>query len=202
MIRLASLAGATLILAGCAHLETLDDGLTYAERQRRLSVLAGWELSGYLVIDTGERRDRARVDWEQRGEQLSLTVSPAPAVLGVGSFRISGDASRLVIEGRGETRVLEDPEVDLEDELKWWLPIASLKYWLLGQPDPDSAYPAAVDRGPAGTLADLTQRDWRVRYEAYQLAGGLLLPGAITMTHGSLTLSLDRIRFELTAAAP
>lgn len=195
MIRLASLAGATLILTGCAHLDAVDDGLNYSERQTRLSAIADWELRGQLVIDSGDSRERARVVWTQQGEQLSLTVRPS--VVGLGSFRIAGDASRLVIEGRGETQVLEDPEIDLYDRIGWWLPVASLENWLLGQPDP--AYPAAIDRGPAGTLARLRQRDWQLSYEAYQLADGLLVPRTVTLTHERLELRLDQISFAATA---
>lgn len=196
----APLLGAALLLSACVHTATVDDGLGFEERQDRLATIADWNLSGQLVVDTGERRDRVRINWEQRGESLRLTVRGT--VIGAGSIRVAGDAAGYVIEGRGETRVLADPEADLSRELNWpWpLPVTSLENWLRGLPD--SAYPARVDRGPAGELSSLIQRDWRIDYEDYQLTGGLLVPGAMTLTHERLELRLAGIRFAPAVAEP
>jgi outer membrane lipoprotein LolB len=194
----APLLGAALLLTGCVHTAAIDDGLGFDERQARLEAIADWDLSGQLVVDTGERRDRYRVSWAQRGERLSVTVGSR--VVGAASIRVEGDAGRLVIEGRGEPRVLEDPEGELSMELGWPLPVLSLEDWLLGLPDPD--YSARVDRGPAGALASLRQRDWQVDYEEYQLAGDLLVPRAITLTHLKLNLRLAGISWERASAEP
>jgi outer membrane lipoprotein LolB len=180
------LLSAAALLAACAHrVGELDDGLTFATRQAALAAVTDWNLRGRLIIDTGERRDRVGIAWEQRGEDISLTVRPT---VFAGAVRISGDAERLVVEGRGETRVLEDPEVDLSLELGWWLPVTSLEYWLLGRPD--AGFPERTNRGAAGTLATLAQRDWRIVYEQYQLAGGVLVPRNIKFSHSTLELDL------------
>ena len=194
----APLVGAALLLGGCAHDAALDDNLTYAERQDRLSAIGDWDLSGQLIVDTGERRDRVRVAWEQRAERLRLTVRGT--VIGAGTVRVEGDATGLVIEARGETRVLDDPEAELSNELGWQLPVMSLDSWLLGQPD--RAYPSDVDRGPAGTVATLRQRDWTVDYEEYQLADGVLVPRVVALSHGSLSLRLAGISFAPVTVEP
>jgi outer membrane lipoprotein LolB len=194
----APLLGAALLLTACAHVAAVDDGLGLDERQNRLAAIPDWDLSGQLVIDTGERRDRARISWAQRGDHLSLTVRGI--VIGAGSVRVEGNAERLVIEGRGETRVLDDPEPGLERELGWWIPVTSLEYWLLGQAD--VGFPARVNRGAAGAIDSLLQRDWRVEYEEYQLTGGLLVPRALRMTHGSLELRLAAINWAPVLAEP
>jgi len=198
MRRLAALVAAGSVLGGCAHTGVIDDGLNYAERQARLSALADWNLRGQLIIDTGERRERVRVAWEQRSDDLSLTVRGV--VLGAGSFRIAGNAEQLVIEGRGESRILADPEIDLSREVGWWLPVTSLNHWLLGQPDTD--YPVRSSRGTAGTLATLAQRDWQIVYREYQLANGLLVPREATLTHESLELRLTITEWQPTDAEP
>lgn len=198
MRALAPLIGAALLIAGCVHVPTVDDGLGATERSDRLEAIADWNLSGQLVVDTGERRDRVRISWEQRGDSLRLTVRGA--VIGAGSIRVAGDGAGLMIEGRGETRVLADPEADLHSELGWPLPVMSLDSWLRGLPD--SAYPAREDRGPSGVLSSLAQRDWRVDYEGYQLAEGLLVPESLRLSHETLELRLSGIRWARAAAEP
>lgn len=192
----AALSGAALLLLGCVHTAAIDDGLGFAERQARIEAVDDWSLGGQLIIDTGERRDRMRIVWEQQGERLRLTVRGL--VIGAGSVRIEGDAGRLVIEARGEARVLDDPEVGLMEELGWWLPVTSLEHWLLGLPDP--GFPARTDYGPAGAVETLRQRDWRIDYEEYQLAGGLLVPRSLRLTHQALDLRLSGISWTPAAA--
>jgi len=188
MIRGACVAGAAALLLGCAHgISDIDDGLNARQRAARLGAISDWDMRGQLRVDDGERRERMRATWEQRGDRISLIGRGA--VGPVGWFQIAGNADQLTIEtSRSEPRTLENPEFDLSTELGWWLPVTSLEYWLLGVADPD--YPADADRGPAGTLTALTQRDWRVGYEEYQLAAGLLVPRLIRFRHAELELEL------------
>jgi outer membrane lipoprotein LolB len=196
MRRLAPLVGAILLLSACAHHRVAtEDGLSYTERQARLAAIDAWDLRGQLVVDTGERRDGLNVSWEQHGAELRLTIRSR--IPGAGGFRIEGDASRLTIEGRGETSVLTDPERELSERMGWWLPVTSLEHWLLGRPDPD--FRSRVDRAPSGALANLSQRDWRIDYEQYQLIDNLLFPRVIRMTHDTLELRLTVRDFDAIA---
>ena len=174
-----------------------DDGLSFAARQAALDAVDAWEISGRLRIDTPERSNLVRFDWMQRGEQLVLTVSGR---LGAGATRIDGDASRLRIESRGEIEELFDPERQLSERLGWWLPVTSVEHWLLGRPDPD--FPATTERGGAGTLASISQRAWQIRYDEYQIIGGLLLPRRVVLTDEPLRLELLVSDWEPAAGEP
>ena len=194
MTRWVPLAGAALLLSGCAHrVGDVTDGLTNAERQARLAAITDWSMDGVLHIDTGEDRYRASVNWEQQDAHFVLLVRGGP--LGVaGGFRVRRDASSLTIEQGGEIQVLDDPEGILVADYGWWLPVSSLGHWLLGRPDPDFA--RRLDRGPGGTLAELEQRDWRIVYEEYQLIDALLIPRRLKLEHSTLELDLRVDDFE------
>jgi outer membrane lipoprotein LolB len=189
MRRAASLVGAVLVLAGCAHKAVVDDGLTELERQARLLAIPAWDMDGRLSVDTGESAHRASVSWQQRGEQLELEVH---GFLGAGSFRVEGDAHRLTVTSRDGTQVLDDPELQLSEMFGWWLPVTSLEFWLLGEPDGD--YPATTRRGAAGAL--------KIDYEQYQLAAGLLIPRSVILSHAPLELTLTITDFEPVPAQP
>src|SRR5690606_7526292 len=92
----------------------------------------------------------------------------------------------IVTTSDGERRRLDDPEQDLSDIVDWWLPVESLRSWLLGLPDP--RYPADPQTGGAEVLTSLEQRLWTLDYESYQLAAGLLVPRRIGMRHEALEI--------------
>ena len=189
--RPAALVLTALTLAGCTRIEIVDDGLNFERRQAELAGITNWDLQGGIVIDTGEDRGQSRFSWRQRADRLELEINGR---LGVGRALIEGDESSLTIRARGETRVLTDPERELSEMLGWWMPVTSAEHWLLGRPDPD--YPDRRLPGPYDTLATLTQRDWQISYDQYQLVDGRLVPERITLTHAPLELRLRITDFE------
>jgi outer membrane lipoprotein LolB len=53
-----------------------------------------------------------------------------------------------------------------QQALGWPLPLALLQYWVKGEPAPSSK-PEALQRGPEGKIASLTQNDWKVAFMYY-----------------------------------
>ncbi|HEX5050075.1 MAG TPA: lipoprotein insertase outer membrane protein LolB [Gammaproteobacteria bacterium] len=209
----ALLAALTAFAAGgCAHLRDKEpgapavagsDGLTYDARRARLTAVDAWETSGRLAVDTGERGFQGSFRWQQHGDELELVVRGAPLRTVV--LQVAGTSKSLTVTARGDDpRVLDDPETQLSELLGWWLPVTSLRAWLLGFPDPQ--FPATTAPGTEGTLASFEQRLWNVSYVSYQLgagrsaaapssgdagaAGALLLPRRIDMKHGELGVRL------------
>src|SRR5690606_24981368 len=107
---------------------------------------------------------------------------------GAGAVEVTGSPERMVVTTRGEQHVLEDPEADLSAVLGWWVPVESLRAWLLGMPDP--AYAADTRIGRTDVVRALEQRLWRLDYESYQLAEGLLVPRRIDMSHDELEVRI------------
>lgn len=186
--RRAAALAAVLLAAGCAHVEPeprQHDGLSFDERQARLQAIDAWEMRGRLAVDTGERAFQGRFNWLQDDASSTLIVR---GPLGAGVLEVSGSPERMVVTARGEQRVLEDPEADLSALLGWWMPVDSLRAWLLGLPDPKFGADAQIGRD---TVIDtLEQRLWHVEYASYQLSDGLLVPRRIDMAHGQLELRL------------
>lgn len=176
---------AAAALAGCAHVPVETDGLGFTERQMRLTALRGWEMRGRLAVDTGERAFQARFRWRQDADSMLLAVN---GPFGAGGFRVDGTSRAMTLRARGERWVLTDPETELSKLFGWWLPVGSLKDWLIGLPD--GAFEARTRFAPSGALARLEQRLWDVEYAEYRLSEGLLVPRKIDMSHGPLELRL------------
>jgi outer membrane lipoprotein LolB len=181
--RTAAVLAFLVLAAGCAHLPAGSDGRTYDERSAYLTAVTAWELRGRIAIRSGDQAFQGRFVWLQQGDDLSLTVrSP----LGTNVLRVSGLPGQLILEARGETRDLDDPERQLSELMGWWLPVMSFREWLLGIPDP--GFPAHASRGADGLLESLEQRLWDVRYASYQLAAGVLVPRRIDLAYADLDL--------------
>jgi outer membrane lipoprotein LolB len=192
MSRAVPALAAAALLAACAHVAVRqNDGLSFAERRARLEAITSWQMRGRLAVSTGERGYQANYRWRQDGDRLDVSVR---GFLGAGAVEVRGSPAELTVTARGEQRVLRDPEAQLSELLGWWMPVESLRYWLLGLPDP--AFQGELDFGQATTLQTLDQRLWHVAYESYQLSDGMLVPRRIDMRHDALELRLTVDAFE------
>jgi len=183
----ARLTAALLVLsvAGCAHVPVGSDGLNFVQRQARLESLEQWQLRGRIAIETADRAFQGALAWELESDGITLTVR---GPLGAGAMQVTGTPERLVLTSRGEQRVLSDPETELSALLGWWMPVQSLRYWLLGLPDPD--YAADTNFGQDGVVTTLEQRLWQLSYDRYALTNGMLLPRRIALRHRELSMNL------------
>ncbi len=187
MIRAALLAVALVAAAGCGGRALVEhDGLDFDERQARLAAIESWEMRGRIAVETGERGFPATFRWRQEGDVSTLVIR---GPFGAGAVEVTGSPERMVVTARGEQHVLENPEEELSALLGWWVPVESLRTWLLGLPDP--AYEAHAKIGRANVLTALEQRLWRLDYARYQLAEGLLVPRRIEMSHDKLEVRLQ-----------
>ena len=181
----AALAGVICVLVGgCAHFRSAEDGLSYEERRTRLLETPGWRMNGRIAVNTGAKAFQGRFRWRQSEEEVELSISNP---LGMNVLQVSGPPERLTVRTGGETWELADPEPELSAMLGWWLPVRSLNDWLLGYADPD--FGADQQLSPTRTeLRTLDQRLWRLTYESYRLHEGFLLPRRIDLAHGALEL--------------
>ena len=186
MMRAVLVAAALVATAGCQRALVEHDGLDFETRRARLAAIDAWEMRGRIAVETGERGYPAAFRWRQEGDVSTLVIR---GPFGAGAVEVTGSPERMVVTARGEQHVLENPEEDLSALLGWWVPVESLRTWLLGLPDP--AYEADATIGRANVLTALEQRLWRLDYASYQLAEGLLVPRRIEMSHDELEVRLQ-----------
>ena len=188
------LAGAlclgTLILAGCAAQPPIgvgDRSLLWQERSARLAGLTQWVLRGRIAVQVEREGWTASLQWEQRADDYVLRVS---APLGRGSFELIGSAQGVSLQ-TADNRLLhaDDPEALLQQTLGWQLPVSGLYYWIRGLPDP-GAEPVTLQLDEKGRINDLKQNGWQVKYQRYESAGGMELPGKITLENARLKVRL------------
>ena len=185
---------ATALFAGCATRPIAPASAPVdGQRVAALQSLAAYGFRGQLAASTGEQGFSAALDWQQSaGESQAQLRGP----LGMGSAQLSFGATGLRYTGN-DGRLLAGDAADtaLAQLLGFAPPLASLRYWLLGVPDPSA--PAEARGDSAGHVASLTQAGWQVEYADYQPAGPAVLPGRLTLQRGRLRLKLRISRWEL-----
>ncbi|HEX2140068.1 MAG TPA: lipoprotein insertase outer membrane protein LolB, partial [Woeseiaceae bacterium] len=159
-----------LLLSGCAvqrgiELPPMPDWET---RRAVLSRIDDWEFKGRIGVSAGDEGFNANLSWQQQGNLFHAAVS---GPLGIGKVRMEGDGDTVTVtDNDGKVHRLEDADEELREMYGWTLPVASLRYWALGLPDPAS--PAATEFTGDGRLARLEQRDWTVRFSDYEEEAG------------------------------
>ena len=151
-------------LTGCATLprpERLADApLDWSARRAMLQATSNFELAGRLAVALGEQGYSAGLRWQQRPETASIRLD---GPLGLGGLEVQLAGTRIGLRGGDGRRLVDDAaRAELERLLGAPLPIGSLRYWLLGVPDPSA--PAAERVAADGlTLAGFEQGGWQVR---------------------------------------
>lgn len=170
----------TLMLGACAALRTAalpDEELPAAWEARRgaLQAWPGYDLRGRVAVARGDEGFSAALRWVQSGTRARLELD---GPLGVGGVRYELDPA--TIDGAALDQALGVP-----------VPVASLRYWLLGVPDPASAAEESLEAG-AGRLAALRQDGWAVSYGRYAPVPGTRyeLPQRIEVSREGLRVRL------------
>lgn len=128
-----------------------------------LQALKSWQANGRIAFSSPDDGGTGAMFWQQRGDELDFRFK---GPLGAGAFNISGRHPDLLLEtGKGDRRVLSDPDTELRTRFGWSAPFASLRYWMVGIPDPVSAAQLRVD--DEGLLRQIDQGGWRVTYDQY-----------------------------------
>lgn len=181
-----------LLLAACATPRTPQTAPPDAERTEAwiahhaaLSEISGFRLSGRVSSDAAA--GSARLSWTQQGDRFSAR---AAGPFGSGALGLSGTSQAVRIRSGDEQITTDQPEVWMQRQLGWSLPVAGLRYWALGMPRPGTAASYRFDE--AGRLAQLTQSGWRVVYSDYVQQDGITLPNRIHL-HGPESAILLRI---------
>ncbi len=151
---------------------------SWQQRQQQLKQLSHWQLSGRLAVLNDHEAWHMSLEWLQREDRYSLNII---APLGQGSMQLHGDAVQVMLmTDEGETINSSDPDLLLYQQFGWKVPVAALRYWVLGLPAPGESV-ETVDE--YGHLIKLQQAGWEIDFLDYQPQLGLELPRKVFVSN-------------------
>jgi outer membrane lipoprotein LolB len=175
---------ALMLLAGCVSTPPPrpTESLPWPQRRAQLQALDPFGLTGRVAVAAGTEGFSAHLSWAQKGARTTVQLN---GPLGIGGIHVVADAGVLHVENSQGQR-LEDAQA--RDELKAKLgfdpPLGSLRYWILGVPDPGT--PSMETVGPDQRLASLEQNGWQIVYSNYMSAGQSWLPQRLALQRGDV----------------
>jgi outer membrane lipoprotein LolB len=192
MSRGAAVASIALLLGACAIQKGVDlpDISEWDTRQAILGELDKWQFSGRIAVKTSDDGFNGKLRWVQNEDTFVATVS---GPLGIGTVRIEGNIEGVKITDKdGTTTVLRDIESELYYRYGWTIPVESLRYWVLGIPDP--RVPAETDFDDHDRVSHMKQRGWSVDVGRYREAGGQQMPARLVASsrETSVRLVIDK----------
>jgi len=176
-----------LFLTGCKTLQPAPlPSDPWDVRRTALQSRDRFDLNGRIAVAAAQEGFNAKLRWKQDGARSQLALD---GPLGVGGVRIDAQGATLnVTTARGDRLDSDAARREIESKLGFEPPLASLRYWVQGVPDP--SHPADEVLDADQRLAVLRQDGWQIDYTGYAAVSGQWLPSRMTLRHDDIRVRL------------
>ncbi|TCK19217.1 outer membrane lipoprotein LolB [Thiogranum longum] len=185
-----------LLLSACATQAPLHqpaDSGSWEAHKASVAALRDWQVRGRLAVRTDEEGWSAAFDWKQDDDNYRIRLR---GPFGQGAIELEGGDTGVWLKRAGRPAEFSTrPEILLEQQSGWRLPVAGLDYWLRGLPDREGDARTRLDA--AGRLASLQQHGWQIEYRDYRDYGGYALPARLDLQRDGVHVKLLVDEWEL-----
>ena len=142
--------------------------------------LNAWAFIGRLALKSKTESWQASIAWKHSGDEENIKLS---GPLGQGATAIRLLNNQVFID-RGDGKIIssDHPEQFINQQIGMFVPVSSLKYWVVGVPEPNVSF--------ISTLSGFKQAEWVVEYEQMQWVNAYKVPRKIIVTNAELKLRL------------
>jgi outer membrane lipoprotein LolB len=177
----------TVALLGCQTVPVAPaPTVAWSVRRPTLQNLDRFGLNGRVAVAVGNQGFNAGIRWAQSGAVSRLALT---GPLGAGGVEVTADGADLsVVTPSGQRLGAAAARAELQDKLGFEPPLASVRYWVLGVPDPGA--PAGVRLDSQQRLTELTQEGWRIDYASYMPVGAEWLPRLLTLRRAGVRVRM------------
>ena len=169
-----------LMLVGCASAPVEPEVHYAATAREQLYKLERWSFEGRLALTGKNDSWSASINWGHKSDDEKIKLS-GPLGQGATIIQLTGD---LVTIDRGDEKAQSStqPEAFINQQLGMFVPVRSLRYWVIGLPEPTSPYIA--------TATGFTQAGWLIDYKQMQSVDKQSMPHKITVSNEQVKLKL------------
>ncbi|MEJ0087171.1 MAG: lipoprotein insertase outer membrane protein LolB [Pseudomonadota bacterium] len=176
--------GVAALLAGCrtapppAAVIGPGADAPWAEQRAALEDFASYHLTGRVAVAANGQGFSAGLRYTQQPKRSDLALD---GPLGIGGLRVELEGDDLrIFTSRGEQLDGVAARTELERRLGFVLPLAELRWWLLGVPMPGTGTSSVIQEAEGGEIHAFEQNGWQVRIESRAPGLGFALPKRLT----------------------
>jgi outer membrane lipoprotein LolB len=169
-----------LMLSACSTVP-VEPEVHYSKLAREhLYKLEQWSFEGRVALAGKNDNWQASINWGHKFDDEEIKLS-GPLGQGATVIRLTGD---LVTIDRGDDKVQSStqPEEFINQQLGMFVPVHSLRYWVIGLPEPTSAF--------VETATGFKQAGWFIEYKQMQPVDEQSMPRKIMVTNERVKLKL------------
>ena len=179
-----------LMLSSCSIVPKEPEVQYSKLASEHLYKLESWSFEGRLALTGKNDSWSANINWEHKPNDEKIKLS---GPLGQGATVIQLTSDLVTIDrGDGQAQSSIQPEQFINQQLGMFVPVHSLRYWVLGLPEPTSAF--------VETATGFKQAGWFIDYKQMQPVHDHSMPHKITVTNEQVKLKLIIDQWNLNVA--
>lgn len=169
-----------LVLTACATAPVAPE-MAYSKASREhLYRLNQWSFEGRLSLTGRNDSWSASIAWAHIPAKEQIKLS-GPLGQGATVIQLTGDVVSID-RGNGDVQTSDQPEVFVNQQLGMFVPVQSLRYWVVGLPEPQQTYEE--------TSTGFKQAGWVIDYRQMQVADNQNMPRKIIVMNDQVKLKL------------
>jgi outer membrane lipoprotein LolB len=169
-----------LMLSACSTAPVAPEAHYSRLAREHLYKLERWSFEGRLALTGKNDSWSASINWGHRPDDEKIKLS-GPLGQGATVIQLTGD-SVTIDRGDGQAQSSTQPEAFINQQLGMFVPVRSLRYWVIGLPEPTSAF--------IETANGFSQAGWLIEYKQMEPVDDQSMPHKISVTNERVKLKL------------
>ena len=179
-------------LAACVTTRPVPAPASWEQRLGSLQHLSAWQLDGRAAVALsqpasagspgGTQGWQAALSWREKNAAAEVHLS---GPLGIGAVVLTQTSQGVSLNGAAPSEAVM---AQIQDRLGFTPPLDSLRFWLLGVPDPGDAF--ELTRNPSDRALKLTQSGWTIDYDRYLPVNGDVLPAHVVLSREGIRVRI------------
>ncbi|MGD7035376.1 lipoprotein insertase outer membrane protein LolB [Methylotuvimicrobium buryatense] len=168
------------VLTGCSALPVKDLAVYSESGRDGFYQLQEWSLDGRVSLTARSDSWAAAIEWRRADSDEMIRIS-GPFGQGAVNIHIADDYVD-VDRGEGAVRYYDWSDEFITEQLGFYVPLRSLRYWVVGLTDPNESF-ENIGNG-------FIQDNWTIRYRKMQKTDRGVLPYKIDVSNPEVKLKL------------
>lgn len=169
-----------MIMSACSF-APVEPEVHYSKHVREhLYKLERWSFEGRLALTGKNDSWSASINWGHRADDEKIKLS-GPLGQGATIIELTGDLV-TIDRGDGKAQSSTQPEAFINQQLGMFVPVHSLRYWVIGLPAPTNSF--------VETANGFKQAGWLIEYKQMQSVDNQPMPHKITVSNEQVKLKL------------